>query len=94
MIIITKNVTRVLDFLCIIHDAKRATIFKMASGLLSRTVRPVLTAFLRPYLTSSSAYSAAKGAVVVDKTDTSVETTRDEQQVRIFWVLINTINLV
>jgi len=56
--------------------------------MLSRSVRPVFTAFLRPYLISSSAYSASKGEVVVDKTDASVETLGDEEQVSIFVVYI------
>ncbi|KAK3731446.1 hypothetical protein QZH41_013628 [Actinostola sp. cb2023] len=52
----------------------------MASILLSRSVRPALTSFLRPFLTSSSAYSTSKGEVVVDKADKTVDTTGDDKQ--------------
>lgn len=60
------------------------TNFKMASSFLTRSVRPAFTVFLRPFLTSSSAYSASRGEVVIDKTDKSVDTIGDDKQVRIF----------
>ncbi|KXJ25972.1 NADH dehydrogenase [ubiquinone] iron-sulfur protein 4, mitochondrial [Exaiptasia diaphana] len=52
----------------------------MASLFLTRSVRPAFTVFLRPFLTSSSAYSASSGEIVIDKTDKSVDTTGDDQQ--------------
>lgn len=64
------------------------TIFKMASVLLSRSVRPVFNAFLRPFLTSSSAHSVSKGEIIVDKTEKAVDTVGDDEQVRIILLVL------
>jgi hypothetical protein len=58
----------------------------MATFLLSRFVRPTFSACVRPFLARSAAYSTEKGQAVVEKGETVVDTTADDEQVR-FWLI-------